>query len=355
MENFSPRQQAILSSLSEAGEQGLSNREMRDRLNSVSRVTVIRDLDRLIDHGLIEQIGRGRNIRYRERLLNPLLRFVDMDAYFAQEPDDRTVAFPTFNFKVFERLSPLFSPDELDRLARLTQDYQERTAALPPSLLQKEFERLTIELSWKSSKIEGNTYSLIDTELLLKEHEEAKGHPREEALMILNHKKALEYAADHRSNFTRLNLSNIESLHRLVVEGLPVETGLRNRPVGIVGTRYQPLDNVHQIREALEKAVEAINTATDPFSKALLAIALVSYIQPFEDGNKRTARLLSNALLLADGACPLSFRSINEADYKKATLLFYEQNNLRFLKALFTEQYRFAVKTYFLGPPLNSN
>ena len=94
--------------------------------------------------------------------------------------------------------------------------------------------------------------------------------------------------------------------------------------------------------------VKISNTPKEPFSKAILAMVLISYIQPFEDGNKRTARLTGNAVLLAHNACPLSFRSVNEVDYKKALIIFYEQNNLRFFKELFMEQFKFSSETYFL-------
>ncbi|MEK7166883.1 MAG: Fic family protein, partial [Patescibacteria group bacterium] len=89
------------------------------------------------------------------------------------------------------------------------------------------------------------------------------------------------------------------------------------------------------------------NNLKDPFSKALILILLISYIQPFEDGNKRTSRLIGNAVFLANNICPLSYRSINEADYKKAIILFYEQNNVRFFKELFVNQFQFAVENYF--------
>jgi len=119
--------------------------------------------------------------------------------------------------------------------------------------------------------------------------------------------------------------------------------------VGITGTVYKPLDNQHQIKEGLEKMVKELNRTKDNFSKALLVILLLSYIQPFEDGNKRTARMMANAVLLANNICPLSFRSIDEADYKKAVVLFYEQNSARFFKKLFVEQFRFSVENYFLS------
>jgi Fic family protein len=90
-----------------------------------------------------------------------------------------------------------------------------------------------------------------------------------------------------------------------------------------------------------------INSRTDVFEKALLALLLLSYIQPFMDGNKRTARITSNALLIANGYCPLSFRTVDSIDYKKAILIFYEQNNLHAFKKIFVDQYEFAVREYF--------
>lgn len=83
------------------------------------------------------------------------------------------------------------------------------------------------------------------------------------------------------------------------------------------------------------------------FSKALLVLVLLSYIQAFMDGNKRVARLTSNAVLIAHGYCPLSFRSVESIDYKKAMLIFYEQNNISAFKKIFMEQFEFAVKSYF--------
>ena len=230
----------------------------------------------------------------------------------------------------------------------LNNDYQKRVKKLSPTILKKEFERLTIELSWKSSRIEGNTYSLIDTEILIKEHKEAAGHKKEEAIMILNHKKALDYVLNKKSDFKKVSLRKIENIHRLLVDNLGIAKGIRKKPVGIAGTKYKPLDNEYQTKEALEKTVKIINSFKEPFSKALAAILMISYIQPFEDGNKRTARILGDALLLAYNACPLSFRSVSEVDYKKATILFYEQNSARFFKELFIQQFEFAVNNYFL-------
>ena len=118
--------------------------------------------------------------------------------------------------------------------------------------------------------------------------------------------------------------------------------------MGITGTNYRPLDNIHQINDAVEKMSEEINRASDPWSKALMILLSISYIQPFEDGNKRTSRLMANACLIAGNVCPLSFRSVDEAGYKKAILLFYELGNASLMKKIFLEQFDFAVSNYFL-------
>ena len=107
------------------------------------------------------------------------------------------------------------------------------------------------------------------------------------------------------------------------MKGLGVGRNIRNRRVGISGTNYKPLDNEFKIREALEKMCVLINNKESVFEQALLALLLLSYIQPFSDGNKRTARIISNAILIQNHYCPISFRTVDSIDYKKAMLVFY--------------------------------
>ena len=152
--------------------------------------------------------------------------------------------------------------------------------------------------------------------------------------------KAPEYYKD-------LTVAKIEELHKLLVNELGVATGIRNGMVGIVGTNYKPLDNSYQIKEVLKNLIEVINKTDNPVEKALISVLMIAYIQPFEDGNKRTSRILGNALLLANNYCPLSYRSVDEIEYKKAIILFYEQNNASYFKKLFIEQFRQAVSKYF--------
>ena len=331
-----------------------SNRNIKqyleNKVGEINRITVLRDLDSLMEKELIEKQGKGRNVAYRLKIRNPLLQYFDVENYFQDSPDQREIQ-EKFNFDVFNYFTEsLFSEKELQHLEKINAGYQKRIKKLSPAILRKEFERLTIELSWKSSQIEGNTYSLIDTEILIKENKEAEGHTKAEAQMILNHKKALDYILDKKSDFAVLAIAKIENLHQIIIENLSIGKNIRKGLVGITGTKFKPLDNEFQIKEALEKTISLANKKnTNPILKSMAAVLLISYIQPFEDGNKRTARLLGNAILLANNYCPLSYRSVDEKDYKKATLLFYEQNSALFFKELFIQQFDFSVKNYFLG------
>jgi len=331
-----------------------SNREIKeyleDKIGKVDRATIVRDIDTLIKLKLLVKEGAGRSVVYSEKTINPLLTYFDPEEYFKTDPDKRGIAFERFNFQVFNYFSKNFIlQDELKRIDDENKRFQDRVKKLSPAVFKKEYERLTVELSWKSSQIEGNTYSLLDTEFLIKENREAEGHSKEEAIMILNHKQALDYVMENKKDFKKLSLAKIENIHKLIVKKLGVKENIRQRAVGITGTKFRPLDNKYQITEAMEKMIAIINSKNKhPIAKALSGVILVSYIQPFEDGNKRTARLLGNAILIANDYCPLSYRSIEEKDYKKATLLFYEQNSVAFFKKLFIEQFEFSVNNYFL-------
>ena len=314
----------------------------------ISRVTVVRDMEILLSNKYIKKSGAGRGTKYAEYNNNTLLRYYDADTYFKTETDNRNCR-ETFNFDIFQQFDRIFTDKELKQLNLLTAEYQKHLAKIKPDIYRKEIERLTIELSWKSSQIEGNTYSLLDTEELLKNHHEAPGRKKAETLMILNHKTALDYIFKHQLDYRKITLRKIEDVHRLLIENLQVSHGLRNSLVRIVGTKYRPLDNRYQIHEAVGRAIKAVNKFTDPFHKSLTLIILLSYIQPFVDGNKRTARLMGNAVLTAQQACPLSYRSIDPVEYKKAMLLFCEQNSLAYFKELYSVQYEFSVKNYFLS------
>jgi Fic family protein len=314
----------------------------------VSIPTINRDLKALISNGLLTKTGSGKNTVYK---ISDNYRLLDAEignSYFDKEVDER-LGNKRFNPAIFKLIeeSVLFTKRESDFLDALQQTHQKKIKTLTPVLLKKETERLAIELSWKSSQIEGNTYSLLETEVLLTEKIAASGKDQSETVMLLNHKKAIDYIYQDRISVTPLKVAAIEGIHSLLTSNMGISKNLRKRVVGITGTSYVPPENEFQIREYLENACELINKRHSVFEKAMLAVLFVSYIQPFEDGNKRTGRITGNALLIENKYCPLSYRSVAPVDYKKAMILFYEQNNLSAYKKLFIEQFEFAVKNYF--------
>lgn len=314
-----------------------------------SDATLKRLIASLVAAGSLVVEGRGRATRYSLSPQAHLLMPIALETYFSQDIDDRQVQ-TSFNFDLIREQLPnveLFTSEEHNRLDVLQAEFREHVNAMSENEYRKEMERLGIDLSWKSSQIEGNTYSLLETERLLRESRTADGKTKEEAVMLLNHKDALRFVLSNPDYLQQLGIGHIEDIHRLLTKDLAVDRGIRRRRVGVTGTNYRPLDNEFQICEALRDTCELINGKANVFEKALLALVLLSYIQAFADGNKRTARIISNALLIANGYCPLSFRTVDSIDYKKAMLIFYEQNNLYAFKQIFIQQFEFAVKEYF--------
>ena len=344
------RQDAILNYISQNNRVPTSSifNYLRKNFGQVSRITVIRDLDFLIRQNFLIRRGAGRAVKYEITPRYNLVREVDVEKYFLIPQDQRQIK-RRFDFSIFNVLkSSVFTVQERKLLSSLHQKFQQKFKMLKSrTLIEKEFERIIIEFSWKSSQIEGNTYSLLDTEALIKENKVANGKTKEETQMILNHKKAFDFVLSNKSKFKTLSRSKVEQIHEILIYKLGIAKNLRLAPVGIIGTNYKPLDNVFQIEEAIEKMLRLVNSKKNFFEKAFLSLVLLSYIQPFEDGNKRVARMVSNAVLLAYDSIPISYRAVNETEYKKASLLFYEINNLSYFKQIFIKQFEFAAKNFF--------
>lgn len=349
-ENKADKRQNIILAFIEASETasiGQILEHVQKNSGKITRVTVFRDLEKLCNLNLIEKRGASkRTAVYRMSSQYSILKKIDVEKYFTIEPDQRKIK-ERFNFDIFSQLKNIFTDSENKKLIELDEIYRKKVESIASDVLRKEIERLNIDFSWKSSKIEGNTYSLLETEQLIKNQQEAAGHSKEEAVMIINHKKTLDYIGSNKEKFKTISVAQIENIHSLLTEGLNVTKNLRKTLVGITGTNYKPLDNEFQIREALEKTCALVNDTKNVFEKAVILMLLIAYIQPFVDGNKRTSRLSGNAILQSFGSCPLSYRSMNELEYKKAVLLFYEQNNVLYFKELFLRQFEFAVKNYF--------
>lgn len=342
------RQKYILNVINQS--EGLLREEIREKVSKlypVSKPTIIRDLNILLTKKLVGVKGKARATIYFPKVQNPLLREFNLERYFADDPDNRIGAKKSFDLEIFKNLHDLFTLEEINTLEKDAQSFREKTTKLSSDLLKKELERFVIELSWKSSKIEGNTYTLLETESLIKEQKEAIGRSKDEAVMILNHKTAFEEILKNKSGFKIISIPEINQLHNILIKSLSITSGIRKQAIGITGTTYRPLDNEYQIKEVFEKTITVINKTKNPLEKALIAHFMIAYIQPYADGNKRSARMLTNAILLSHDLYPLSYRSIDESEFKKALILFYEQGSICEIKRLFIEQVKFANETYF--------
>lgn len=316
----------------------LSRAQIQNQL-AIPKVTTFRDLKELIAKGLVKTTGVGKSTIYSKSGYNPLL----LEPVIATRGQNSK-----FNFDVLNHLHDLLIPNEEHRITEIKKDLSVQISKLNTTIARKELERFVIELAWKSSRIEGNTYDLLETEQLIRFAQESAGHTKEEAIMILNHKSAFETIFHHKSDFQTLSMDLVTQLHNVLIRDMDVNPGIRKHRVGITGTGYVPLDNEWQIREALEKTLSAINASDHPIEKALIASAMIAYIQPFGDGNKRTSRMLTNGILMAHDYFPLSYRALSEKDYKTAIIDFYEQNSILPLKKILLGQYEYALNNYFV-------
>lgn len=317
----------------------------------VKRLTIVRDLDKLTRDQILRREGAGRSVHYT---LSPRFRIaetIEVESYFSVIPEKRNI-IPFFNYEIFKLLSDgVFTEDEIRFLEGKNQRYREQRAVLThesPAILRREWERLIVEFSWKSSEIEGNTYTLLETEALIKEHEYAKGKDKAEAQMILNHKTALDFILQQDQYLATYDEEKAKTLHSLLVVDMDISIDFRNHPVGIGGTLYRPLGKKEAISEAMNRLTNLISIQKNAYEKAFLALILISYIQPFEDGNKRISRIVANAILHAQDCAMMSYRNVEVSEYKKAALLFYEQNNIHYFKKIFIEQFVFSADNYFL-------
>ena len=195
MTKISPKQQKIIGIFLERGV--ISSSNAHDAIlkmgEDFSLVTIKRTLSEMVSEKLLEIEGLGRATKYKISALGRIFAEVDAKNYSFIEPDKRH-GLNSYNFGFLPSLpAEIFSDGELKVLNDATKEYERRTKDLPLAIQKKELERLIIELSWKSSKIEGNTYTLLDTEKLILENKEAPGHDKKEAQMILNHKDAFNF------------------------------------------------------------------------------------------------------------------------------------------------------------------
>ena len=221
------------------------------------------------------------------------------------------------------------------------------------------FERLLIDLSWNSSRLEGNTYSLLDTERLFRDRVASEGHRVLETQMLLNHKQAIEYLVDEAATLP-LAPHTLRSIHGMLADNLlpdrADEGRLRRTTVRIHDSTFLPLDVPQQIEELFIQMVETADKIEDPFEQSFFLLVHIPYLQPFADVNKRTSRLAANIPLLRRNLQPLSFVDLPREAYTLATLGLYEQGQIAALRDVYlwayqrsAERYRAIVKS--LGEP----
>ena len=212
---------------------------------NIDRKTLQRDLKDLEERFLILKGGSGRSTVYSLVSYYEILKEINVEKYFSTPYIDREIK-ESFDFEVFEILEDgVFTVEEKNRIENLQDEFINNFSKYDSqTLVNKEFERIMIEFSWKSSAIEGNTYSLLNTEALLKENIAGKGKTERETQMILNHKDAFNESIQNKERFKKLNYSDIEYIHRVLTKGLDIQKNIRTGPIGgITGTKYKPLSN----------------------------------------------------------------------------------------------------------------
>lgn len=209
--------------------------------------------------------------------------------------------------------------------------------------------RLLIDLSFYSSRLEGNTYSLLDTISLLEQGKRAEGKSDEETQMILNHKDAIEFLVD-AANDIGFNRHTVLNLHGLLSNNLladPMASGrLRRKTVGITGSVYEPLQDPHVIEECFGEILQKAGRIIDPFEQSLFVAIQFPYLQPFEDANKRVSRLAANISFVKGNLSPLSFIDVPTPLYVEAMLAVYELNATELARDMFVWAYERSARRY---------
>jgi Fic family protein len=324
----------------------------------------------LVEKGIVEFQGNRKGRRYRlgDRPVVP------RTATITAEGQAPTVAVPPLfsaesqvvikrvEAPLYTRRPATYREDWLqayapNQSAYLTPTYRKELAALGKrdsiygragTYIQKIYHRLLIDLTFNSSRLEGNTYTLIDTERLLLQGTAAPGKPNAERIMILNHKEAIDYLARHVDTL-QADESTIRTLHYLLADSL-VEPGaagqIREDSIRVSSTTYAPIDGRERLTRLLLLLLEKARAILDPFEQSFFLLAHISYLQAFVDVNERTARLASIIPLIRGDYVPQSFVEVDQDSYLKATIAVYELNEVGPLADLYAWSYRRSSQRY---------
>lgn len=348
----------IVERLSAQKPQGVSSKDILLSFAG-SSATLKRHLEVLVKDGELICTGKARSTRYRL-------------------PGDKAEESPTFSSSAAVFMSPksLALRESLSRplASRTPVTYQRRfvdqyrpneTFLLSKSLAdqlaaegrmkgqqpagtyaRKVLEQLLIDLSWSSSNLEGNRFTLLATKELF---EKGAQDGSADAVMLLNHKRAIEFMVDSVPLYG-LAESVIRNLHALLMQDLlSNQEGLgaiRKIIVNISDTVYVPTQVSTLLEEMLGQIVEKAKLVKNPVEAAFFLWINLAYLQPFEDGNKRTSRLAANIPLMIYNCAPLSFLNVEAHDYAQAMMGVYEYLNTSLAEDLFAWTYRRSIQKY---------
>lgn len=349
---------AILHQLSQEAEPISLNELLQKLKDNHAERSVRRWLMQLTQEGLVEKIGSRKSTRYRV-IQRSQRQAVVLGQYFSPESEE---AINLIRRPVFERTPTAYVDEWIDA-------YQPNISFYIPSKIRNQlhqagqrsqgndpagtyahqiFNRLLIDLSYNSSRLEGNTYSLLDTQKLILDGKGAEGKLDEEKVMILNHKEAIRYLVDSAPKL-RISDQTICTLHYLLSDSL-VEARyagkIRDHTVRVGGSTYIPHEDPKQLQIRLSRIAEKSDLIDDPYEQSLFVLAHISYLQAFADVNKRTARLTANIPLIKNNLVPLSFNDVEREDYTSALLAVYELQDIHPLLDLFVFSYMRTCAMY---------
>jgi Fic/DOC family len=352
---------------------GISRSDIAESLSErVSQRTLQARLRYLVDHGRAMTEGQGRGVKYH--LAGSAATVIaPADAEFlplseAAKEIRQLVSQPLAKRKIvgYNRdFLDSYRPNETTYLSHAERSRLHEIGAVPigsqpaGTYARKIIDRLLIDLSWNSSRLEGNTYTLLDTKRLIDFGKEAEGKDRLEAQMILNHKDAIEFLvnAAEEISFNKYTLLN---LHGLLANNLlsnpQAEGRLRFIEVGIHGSSFQPLATPQLIEECFEQILNTAQAIKDPFEQSFFVMVQLPYLQPFDDVNKRVSRLAANIPLIKANLVPLTFLDVPKDLYTQAILGVYELNRIELLRDVYLWAYhrsaeRYAAAQQSIGEP----
>jgi hypothetical protein len=305
--------------------------------------TMWRALKRLTDEGKLSTSGKGRATGYT------IAGSAKVRAYL-QTPYNRRPP-KSYNKDFLDGYVPdktfYLSASERERLYEAGRP----TGPLLPAgtYPRRILEKLLVDLAWASSRMEGNTYDILQTEELVRFGKEATGKDRKEAVMILNHKEAIQYLVDNIGEIG-INRQDICNIHALLSDDLLIDPAmagrLRRMPAGISHSSYTPPDDEFVIEEEFRIIVEKAAAIADPFEQSFFLLVHIPYLQAFVDVNKRTSRIASNISLLKADLAPMSFVTMDDKSYTDGLIGIYELNNVSLLREICIDAYRTSAENY---------